>query len=122
MPTAAYWRWSGTLSDDFVVKILSDYQGLEIRLTDERLAHIIDHPEMVGLGAAIEETLKHPALVIQSVSDEAARLYYRFYSLTRLGGKFVCVVVKVDPDDAFVLTAYLTDKPKKGTVLWNVST
>jgi hypothetical protein len=32
------------------------------------------------------------------------------------------VVVKVVPDDAFVLTAYLTDKAKKGTVLWNAST
>lgn len=104
------------------MEVISDYQGLAIRLTDERLAHILDHPEMAGLEAAISETLKHPALVIQSISDEAARLYYRFYSGTRVGDKFVCVVVKVRPDDAFVLTAYLTDKPKKGTVLWNTST
>jgi hypothetical protein len=42
--------------------------------------------------------------------------------LMLLSDKFVCVVVKVKPGDAFVLTAYLTDKPKKGTVLWNTST
>jgi hypothetical protein len=104
------------------VDVIIDHQGLAVRLTAERLAHILDHPEMVGLEAAISETLKHPALVIQSISDEAARLYYRFYSGTRVGDKFVCVVVKVKPGDAFVLTAYLTDKPKKGTVLWSAST
>lgn len=103
------------------MEVVIDYQGLAVRLTDERLAHILEHPEMVGLEAAISETLKHPALVIQSISDDAARLYYRFYSGTRVGDKFVCVVVKVRPGDAFVLTAYLTDKPKKGTVLWNAS-
>jgi hypothetical protein len=39
------------------VKVILDHQGLAVRLTDERLAHILDHPEMVGLEAAIEETL-----------------------------------------------------------------
>lgn len=94
---------------------------MAVRLTDERLAHILDHPEMVGLGTAISETLKDPLLVIQSISDEGARLYYRFYSGTPVGDKFVCVIVKIKPGDAFVLTAYLTDKTKKGTVLWSAS-
>lgn len=103
------------------MKVIVDYQGLAVRLTDERLAHILDHPEMAGLETTISETLKHPALVIQSISDEAAHLYYRFYSATRVGDKFVCVVVKVRLGDAFVLTAYLTDKPKKGAILWSAS-
>jgi hypothetical protein len=30
----------------------------------------------------------------------------------------LCVVVKYAQADAFVLTAYLTDKPKKGEQLW----
>jgi hypothetical protein len=104
------------------VQVLDDHRGLAVRLSEERLAHILDHPEMAGLDAAISETLKDPALVIQSISDEAARLYYRFYSGTRAGDKFLCVVVKVTVGDAFVLTAYLTDKPKRGTVLWSAST
>lgn len=104
------------------MQVLDDHRGLAVRLSEERLAHILDHPEMAGLDAAISETLKDPALVIQSISDEAARLYYRFYSGTRAGDKFLCVVVKVTVDDAFVLTAYLTDKPKRGTVLWSAST
>lgn len=31
---------------------------------------------------------------------------------------YLCVVVKYAANDAFVLTAYLTDKPKKGEQLW----
>ena len=104
------------------MEVIADHQGLAVRLTDERRAHILDHPEMAGFETAIAETLEQPALVVQSISDDAARLYYRFYPATRMGDKFVCVVVKVKPGDAFVLTAYLTDKPKKGTVLWNAST
>jgi len=37
---------------------------------------------------------------------------------TLLGGKWLCVVVKYSVVEPFVLTAYLTDKPKKGEVLW----
>jgi hypothetical protein len=95
------------------VRILRDHAGFTIRLTDERLAHITEHPEMAGLEAAVEETLRNPVFVIQSVSDQTAHLYYRSYSGTRLGDKFVCVVVKRTSTDAFVLTAYLTDRPKK---------
>ena len=40
------------------MKRLVDYQGRTVRLTDERVQHILDHPEMVGMEAAIEQTLK----------------------------------------------------------------
>lgn len=100
------------------MRILHDYEGRSIRLTDERLNHIHEHPEMAGLDAAIEETLVEPQQVVQSFSDAQARLYYRFYVGTRVGDKYLCIVVKFADDDAFVLTAYLTDKVKKGVQLW----
>lgn len=31
------------------MKVLRDYEGREVRLIDERLTHILEHPEMVGL-------------------------------------------------------------------------
>jgi hypothetical protein len=31
-----------------------------------------------------------------------------------------CVVVKYEENDAFVITAYLTDKPKAGEDLWPI--
>jgi len=100
------------------MKKFVDYQGKAVRLTDERLAHIIEHPEMVDMEAAIEETLHDPQLVMRSRADETANLNYRYYYGTKVGDKWLCVVVKYGVDDAFVLTAYLTDKPKKGDQLW----
>ena len=55
---------------------------------------------------------------MQSFSDAAARLYYRHYVGTPVGDKFMCVVVKVSGPDAFVITAYLTDRVKKGKQIW----
>lgn len=100
------------------LKMLKDYLGREVRLTDERLKHILEHQEMVSMEEALEQTLRQPTLVIQSQSDETALLNYRYYLGTKVGDKWLCVVVKYELKDAFVLTAYLTDKPKKGEQLW----
>jgi hypothetical protein len=100
------------------MRLLRDFRGLEIRLTDERLEHILEHPEMVGREGAIEETLRSPERVVQSVFDPKARLYYRFYRVTEVGPKHLCVVVKISQDDAFVVTAYLTDSVKRGWSVW----
>jgi hypothetical protein len=98
--------------------LLRDYQGLEVRLTDERLEHILEHPEMTGSEGAIEETLRNSGRVLESLFDTEARLYYRFYRETAVGAKYLCVVVKITHGDAFVLTAYLTDSVKRGWRLW----
>jgi len=100
------------------VKALTDCFGRHVRLTDERLAHILEHPEMKDMGAEIERVLRQPQLVRHSRSDEAVRLFYEFYGQTTVGGKWLCVVVKYAENDAFVITAYLTDKPKAGEDLW----
>ena len=98
--------------------IIKDFEGIKIRLTTERLKHIKEHPEMRGLTQWIKETLIHPFKVVQSLSDLEVRLYYRFYFATIVGDKYLCVVVKARANDAFVLTAYLTDSMKKGVILW----
>ncbi len=73
---------------------------------------------MIGMKRAIAKTLESPEVVIRSVADPQAHLYHRFYIGTKVGDKFLCVVVKVQGNDAFVLTAYLTNKIRRGTVLW----
>ncbi len=100
------------------MRIIADYADRQVRLTDERLQHILGHPEMAGMEAALEEALRHPQLVIQSSSDPDASLCYRFYTETIVGGKWLCVVVKYTMGDAFIITAYLTDRPKQGVILW----
>jgi len=100
------------------MRVYVDYRGNRVRLTQERLAHILAHREMRGMEPRIAETLHAPQRVVESLSDVQARLYYRFYVGTRIGDKYLCVVVKVADLDAFVVTAYLTDTVKKGRQLW----
>ena len=73
---------------------------------------------MVGQDERIAATLASPDIVIQSSSDPEARLYHRFYAETPVGAKHLCVVVKWRIDDAFLITAYFTDRIKRGTALW----
>jgi hypothetical protein len=100
------------------MKTLKDCFGHSVRLTHERLGHILEHPEMKAMGEEIGRVLLQPQLVRRSRSDEAVRLYYEFYAQTIVGGKWLCVVVKYAENDAFVVTAYLTDKPRAGEDLW----
>jgi hypothetical protein len=97
---------------------LKDCFGNLVALSAERLAHILEHPEMLGMEAEIRTTLLTPEVVRRSRSDLDARLFYRFYRRTVLGGKFLCVVVKYSKTNTFIVTAYLTDQPKPGEDLW----
>jgi len=100
------------------MKIIHDCFGRSVRLTDERIAHILQHPEMAGMEIEIERILQSPAEVRVSRSDSTVQLFYEYYSRTRVGEKWLCVVVKYSPDDAFVVTAYLTDQIKAGDTIW----
>jgi hypothetical protein len=103
------------------LKIIQDCFGQAVRLTDERMAHILEHPEMIGMSMEIENVLTKPHTVRRSRSDGTVKLFYEYYAQTIVGGKWLCVVVKCLQDDAFVVTAYLTDKPKTGENLWPIS-
>ncbi len=105
-----------------VVRFIRDYRGQYLRLTDERLAHIVrQHPEAARLGVlAIEDALRHPDAVIVSPAAPDDRLYYRRHSGPDLGDKFLCVVVK--SVGAFVVTAYVTARQKKGVRVWPETT
>lgn len=100
------------------MKTLHDCFGHDVRLTVERQAHILLHPEMVGFGDAIVEALEAPQEVRLSRSDPSIRLFYRYHGNTPVGAKWLCVVVKYLAADAFFVTAYLTDKLKAGEILW----
>jgi hypothetical protein len=41
-----------------------------------------------------------------------------FHRETIVDEKWLCVVARYNEEDAFVVTAYLTDKPKQGEDLW----
>ena len=100
------------------MRTLTDCFGREVRLTDERLAHILERPELDGMDSEVEVLLRKPQFVRLSGSDATVRLFYAFYPATLVGGKWLCVVVKYEEADAFVVTAYLTNRPKAGDDLW----
>ena len=97
---------------------LTDCFGNNVRITAERLTHILEHPEMSGMATEIPRVLRQPQRVRRSRSDATVRLFYEFYARTVLGGKWLCVVVKYAENDAFVVTAYLTENLKAGEDLW----
>lgn len=60
------------------MKTLKDCFGKSVRLTDERLAHILEHPEMKDMAAEIERVLREPQLVRRSRTDTAVRFFMNF--------------------------------------------
>jgi hypothetical protein len=57
---------------------LRDVWGNSTSLTDERRAHLMEHPEMRGQEDKIDQTLLEPDTMIRSQSDDTIRLFYRF--------------------------------------------
>jgi hypothetical protein len=98
---------------------LVDSFGRKIRFTDERKRHIeSDHPEMAGQLAKITETLSYPDVIVKSHTDSQAELFYKRYSGTPVGEKYLCAIVKTVDSDSFILTSYFTDTIKRGEKLW----
>ena len=86
--------------------VLTDYQGRNIRCTVERRAHILEHPEINGQLALLEEILLQPEEIVATNADESVRVYHRFYPKTPVTSKYLQVAIKMMADDAFVLTAF----------------
>lgn len=101
------------------MKWFKDIHDRQIRLTDERQAHIeADHPEMFGQIEKIQDTLSNPDVSVRSRTDSDVELFYRHYNDTPVTEKYLCVVVKVLVGNLFIITAYFTDTIKGGEVLW----
>ena len=92
----------------------TDERGNEVRLTDERLRHILRrHPEMAFQLHRFAETVSRPDAVSPSRSSPTVQLYYRLYPDLRGRNRYICLVVKRERSYSFILTAYL-DRRIKG--------
>ena len=90
------------------VRRFNDEHGNEVRLTDERLRHILRrHPEMAFQMHRFAETLAEPNAVRPSRSRPTIQLYYRLYPDLRGRNRYICLVVKRETDYSFILTGYL---------------
>lgn len=97
---------------------LTNHQGRTVRFTGERQRHVLEHPEMVGQLERVAKTLSRPELVIVTSLDESVFVYHRFYNETPVGSKYLQVAVKLSLEDAFVLTAFYSSRPKRGETEW----
>lgn len=98
--------------------VLYDRFGRTVRLTDERIAHILEHVEMIGQVDKIEETVREPDIVIHSQRDPDVHLYHTHYPTTPVTEKDLLVAIKMTQGDDFVLTAFFTDAVKRGERIW----
>ena len=90
------------------VRRFTDEHGNEVRLTDERLRHILRrHPEMALQMHRFAETLASPEAVRPSMSGPSVQLYYRLYPDLRGRNRYICLVVKRERDYSLILTGYL---------------
>lgn len=88
--------------------------GKRIRCTARHWESIVKKHD--ALTERVEEaidTLRHPRYVRRSKEEERVLLYY-----APCGEYFLCVVCRHLNGDGFIITAYLTDRIKKGVTVY----
>ena len=100
-----------------VFKILSK-TGRVVSLDEERWRHVLEHPEMKTQLDRIKETAVNPDEVRASVHDSSVLLFYKFYEETPVTEKYLIVVIKSLNREGFIVTAFFTDRVKKGGLVW----
>jgi hypothetical protein len=90
-----------------MVEIVKSKNGLPIRLTDERWAHITEeHCELAGLREDILETIAEPLRIFQGNQGE-------FLVLREIHeNAFLVVVYRETNEDGLIITAFLTKRIK----------
>jgi len=100
-----------------VFEILSK-MGKVVSLDEERWRHILEHPEMKNQLGRIKETAVNPDEVRASVHDSSVLLFYKLYVETPVTEKYLVVVIKSLNGEGFIVTAFFTDRVKKGGLVW----
>lgn len=85
----------------------------KIRLTDVQLFHVLlHHPEMKNQESKIIDALRKPDLVLHDKPKDTFN-YYKRFSNTPVGDKFLHVIVKHLNSEGFIITSYFADIIRK---------
>jgi hypothetical protein len=89
--------------------------GLTVRCTRRYWAYLVEwkHPTLAGRAVDVAQALVRPEHVRRSRTDPAVLLFYRRYET-----RWLCAVVRIVADGAFLVTAYPTDALKAGEIVW----
>jgi hypothetical protein len=110
--------WSANPGVDGLIMIdqVISKNGVAIRLTDERWAHITEeHCEMAGLHSEVLETVVQPERILAGGDGELIALR----ELEQ--GKYLMVVYRERGKDGFIITAFVTRRERsllKRRQLW----
>jgi len=100
---------------------VSSKLGKVIRLDEDRWKHVLEHPEMKNQIYRIKETLIDPDEVRETSRSSSVWLFYKFYPHSPVSEKYLLVIVEVLDGEGFIVTAFFTDKVKKGGLIWKKS-
>ncbi|MDD5187214.1 MAG: hypothetical protein PHF57_03295 [Methanoregula sp.] len=96
---------------DNELRIAISRTGFQIRVTDERWAHITEsHDYMAGYLDHVIETVENPDWLVKGWTDEVIAI--KQYPVSPSGKKSLVVVYK-DLNEGFVITAFITSKHEK---------
>ena len=99
--------------------IFKDHFGHEIKLEPNTWKEIQDkHQELIEKIDRVKETLLNPHSVIRSTKMPNVSLFYRYYKFGPPDEKYLCIVVKAVYPENIISTAYMTDKIKRGELIW----
>ena len=97
------------------------YLGRAVELTDERERHIrADHSELPpSLSGYIAGTLGSPDLITRKRPNDGTVHFYRWYYDLN---EYMVVIVVVDPGPrAWIITAHISNRVRRGEILWQRS-
>ena len=96
---------------------LKDKFDNNVKLTDKQWDHIVkEHPEVEPYRGRLSEALSKPDLVKRSKRNKDTFLYYRYYK-DIYEGKYLLTVAETK-EKSMILTCYITDRIKKGDLIW----
>jgi hypothetical protein len=101
--------------DDDLLFVIETPLGFHVRCHSSYWERkIIDsHPIMYDKLEVVIQALENPAEIRVSQRDSAVYLFYNHHS-----SRLVCVVARDNDGIGHIITAYPTDKMKKGTTVW----
>lgn len=93
---------------------IKDKFGNSIRLTDERWKHVVNrHPEIKSYIEKVKTTIKDPEILVSNPYHPYEKYYHHFFP--RLKNY---IIVILEQQKGFIITAYIARKIKKGKIEW----
>ncbi len=102
------------MNKDLLFEIITPL-NVTVRSTTDYWNYItsIKHRNLKGQENNVVSTLSQPDFIRKSKIDKSVFLYYK-----KVANSLFCAVVRHEIATGFLITAYITDRPKEGELIW----